>query len=165
MKLKRTIACFTCFIAMFHIEMLMHEWMMLMNEMMMHMLMWCKCFSATITLRCYNVCPLLGSQQSMSKGSVSFAMHRPSSRLDLRAQNPLLPWCILRVPSNHDERVRPARDIFHQPIRIVLLHHNAVRPKECRGYVPMLHAQVFRGSHWADYRGLRGWHRGPIQMG
>ena len=32
-----------------------HNGMMLMNEMMMLMLMWCKCFSATITLGCYIV--------------------------------------------------------------------------------------------------------------
>ena len=32
-----------------------------------------------------------GSQQSMSKGSISLAMHRLSSRLDPRVRNPLLP--------------------------------------------------------------------------
>ena len=33
----------------------------------------------------------MGLQQSISKGSVSFAAHRSSSRLDLRVRNPLLP--------------------------------------------------------------------------
>ena len=76
-----------------------------------------------------NVCWLHRSQQNMSKGSISFAMHRPSSRLYLRVLNPLLPRCVLWVPSNHDERVQPAHDIFHHPIQIVLLHHNAIWSK------------------------------------
>ena len=40
---------------------------------------------------------------------------------------------------------------FHHPVRIVLLRHNAIRSKKCGGYVPTLHAQVFRGSHQADH--------------
>ena len=39
----------------------------------------------------WRMCQLHGSQQSVSKGSVSFATHRPSSRLNLRVRNLLLP--------------------------------------------------------------------------
>ena len=63
----------------------------------------------------------------MSKGSVSFATYRSSSRLDLRVRNPLLPLCVLQVPSDHHERVRPAHNFFYHPVRVVLLCHNAFR--------------------------------------
>ena len=51
----------------------------------------------------------------MPKGSVSFAAHRPNSRFYLGVRNPLLPRCVLQLPSNHDERVRPARGVLHHP--------------------------------------------------
>ena len=37
-----------------------------------------------------------------------------------------------------------ARDIFHLPLWIVLLRHNAIRSEEHWGYVPALYAQVFQ---------------------
>jgi hypothetical protein len=43
----------------------------------------------------------------------------------------LFPRCLLRVSSNQDERVRPARDFFHHTLRHVLLCHHAVRLEEC----------------------------------
>ena len=112
-----------------------------------------------------NMCWLHGSQQNVSKGSVSFAAHRPSSRLNLRVRNPLLPWCVLRVPSNREERVWLARDVFRHPVRIVLLCHNVVRSKKHGGYVSMLYAQVFWRPQWENHWGLRGWHCGHVQMG
>ena len=51
----------------------------------------------------------------MSEGPFSFATHRPDSNLHLRMRNPLLSGCLLRLPPDHDERVRPAHDFIHHP--------------------------------------------------
>ena len=63
----------------------------------------------------------------MSKGSVSFAVHRSGGRFHLRVRNPLFSRCVLWVPSDRDERVRPDREFFYHPIWFVLLRHDAFR--------------------------------------
>ena len=62
--------------------------------------------------------------------------------------------CFLDAYSGYHQimimRVRPARDVFYHPLRIILLHLNAVQSKECWGNLPALYAQLLRGPHWAD---------------
>ena len=52
-----------------------------------------------------NVRRLYWPQQSVSKGSLSFAVHRPDSRLHLGLQDPLLSGCLLKLSPDHDERI------------------------------------------------------------
>jgi hypothetical protein len=41
--------------------------------------------------------------------------------------------------------------LFHHPIRIILLCHNAVWSEKHGGYILVLYAQVFRGPHQVDH--------------
>jgi hypothetical protein len=84
-----------------------------------------------------------GFNKACPKDSFSFATHRPDSRLHVRMQDPLFSGCLLELSLDRDERVLPACDLFHRPVRHILLRHYAVRFEKCWCHLPVLHAEVF----------------------
>ena len=89
------------------------------------------------------------------KGSISFAAHRSSSRLDLRVRSPLFPRRLLEVSPDHDEGVKSTRDFLRHAFRLVLLHCDAFRLEERWRNLPTVHDQMFWRPNRVDRRGLR----------
>jgi hypothetical protein len=102
-----------------------------------------------------DVCRLHWSKQSMFKGSLPSASHRSNRGFHYWVRNPIIPRCLLRVSPNQDERVRPARDLFHHTLWHVLLYYYAIWFEECMRDIPKVHEPRVRRAHRPNGRGLR----------
>ena len=75
----------------------------------------------------------------MPQGSLSLTPYRLDHRLHDGIKITLLPRCLLRLPLDLDERVRPTSYFVHHPDQSILLRHHAVQAKERVGYLPALY--------------------------
>jgi hypothetical protein len=78
-----------------------------------------------------DVCGLYKLEQGMSEGPFPSSLNRPGRCPHRRVRALEFSGHLLRLPPDTASRGGPACDHVHHPLRLFLLHKNAVQTEEC----------------------------------